>query len=54
MIWSGDRFVKRATDAGIPIAAVNLGKTRADAELHVKVRADCGEVLRAVVRALPA
>jgi len=53
-VWSGYRFVKRARDAGIPIAAVNLGKTRADAEIGVKVRADCGEVLQAVVRALPA
>ena len=54
MVWSGYRFVKRARDAGIPVAAVNLGKTRADAEIDVKVRADCGEVLQAVVRALPA
>jgi len=53
MVWSGYRFVKRARNAGIPIAAVNLGKTRADAEIDVKVRADCGEVLQAVVRALP-
>ncbi len=44
MVWSGYRFVKRARDAGIPIAAVNLGKTRADAEIDVKVWADCGEV----------
>ncbi|GMR23147.1 MAG: NAD-dependent protein deacetylase [Acidobacteriota bacterium] len=54
MVWSGYRFVKRAREHGIPVAAVNLGKTRADAEIDVKVRADCGEVLQAVVRALPA
>ncbi len=54
MVWSGYRFVKRAHDHGIPVAAVNLGKTRADAEIDVKVRADCGEVLQAVGRSLPA
>jgi len=54
MVWSGYRFVKRAREAGIPVAAVNLGKTRADAEIDVKVRAECGEVLQAVVAALPA
>ncbi len=54
MVWSGYRFVRRAAEQGIPVAAVNLGKTRADAEIDLKVRADCGEVLQAIVGALPA
>jgi NAD-dependent SIR2 family protein deacetylase len=54
MVWSGYRFVKRARERGIRVGAVNLGKTRADAEIDVKVRADCGEVLGAVAAALSA
>lgn len=52
MVWSGYRFVKRAIARGIPVAAVNLGKTRADAEIVVKVEADCGDVLESVVGVL--
>ena len=53
MVWSGYRFVKRARERGVPVAAVNLGKTRADDELDVKVRGDCRAVMRAVTDALP-
>ncbi len=52
MIWSGYRFVKRARERGIPVAAVNLGATRADGEIALKVRAECGEVLGALVARL--
>jgi len=52
MVWSGYRFVKRAAQNQIPVVMVNLGKTRADGELDVKVQADCGETLTAVVEAL--
>ena len=37
MVYSGFRFVQMAADAGKPIAAVNLGRTRADALLTLKV-----------------
>lgn len=45
MVWSGYRFVRRAREAGIPVAAINLGMTRADSELTWKLRADCGQAL---------
>ena len=52
MVWSGYRFVRRAAQNQIPVAIVNLGKTRADDEINVKVQADCGETLTAVVKTL--
>jgi len=45
MIWSGYRFVRRARERGLPVAAVNLGRTRADAELALKVAAPCETAL---------
>ena len=52
MVWSGYRFVRRAAQNRIPVAMVNVGKTRADSEIDVKVHSDCGETLTAVVEAL--
>jgi NAD-dependent SIR2 family protein deacetylase len=49
MIWSGYRFARAAAERGLPIAAVNLGKTRADSELQLKVVARCGDVLPRVM-----
>ena len=37
MVYSGFRFVQMAVRAGMPIAAVNLGRTRADDMLTLKV-----------------
>jgi len=54
MVYSGFRFARAMVDAGKPVAAVNLGKTRADALLSLKVSAPCGDTLRAVVGALEA
>jgi len=45
MVYSGYRFAQAAADAGIPIAAVNLGNTRADPLLALKVALPCGEAL---------
>lgn len=39
MVYSGYRFCKRAHEWGIPIAALTLGKTRADALLTLKLNA---------------
>jgi hypothetical protein len=36
--------------AGIDVAAVNLGRTRADGELTLKLHADCGETLEEIAR----
>ena len=45
MVYSGFRFVREAAQAGIPIAAVNRGKTRADELLTFKVEMDCTTAL---------
>jgi NAD-dependent SIR2 family protein deacetylase len=41
MVYSGFRFAQAAHKAGKPIAAVNLGRTRADALLTLKVNQPC-------------
>ena len=45
MVFSGYRFCKLAAQAGKPIAAINLGKTRADDLIGLKVEASATEVL---------
>jgi len=50
MVYSGFRFAKRAGETRKPIAIVNEGRTRADALATLKVEADCGDTLSAVVR----
>ncbi len=45
MVYSGYRFVKAMADAGKPIAAVNLGRTRADDLLTLKVAQRCADAL---------
>jgi NAD-dependent SIR2 family protein deacetylase len=52
MVYSGYRFVQAARAQGRPVAAVNLGKTRADRELHLKLEAQCGPLLDAAVTRL--
>jgi len=52
MVYSGYRFVVAARALGRTVAAVNLGRTRADAELHLKLEGDCGTLLNAAVRAV--
>ncbi len=53
-VWSGYRFVRRATERSVPVAIVNLGPTRADAEAVLRVPARAGEVLPALARSLGA
>ncbi len=45
MVYSGYRFVLQAAQAGKPIAAVNLGRTRADDLLTLKVLEPCARAL---------
>ncbi len=45
MVYSGFRFAEAAAAAGKPIAAVNLGRTRADHLLTLKIAEPCDEVL---------
>jgi NAD-dependent SIR2 family protein deacetylase len=49
MVFSGYRFVRAARERGRPVAALGLGRTRADGELALKVAADCAPVLSALV-----
>jgi NAD-dependent SIR2 family protein deacetylase len=45
MVYSGFRFVERAAGLGKPVAAVNLGRTRADELLTLKVEEACESAL---------
>ena len=45
MVYSGFRFVQMAARAGLAIAAVNLGRTRADEILALKVEEACEDAL---------
>ena len=50
MVYSGFRFVQRAAGAGKPVAAVNLGRTRADALLTLKAEQACEAALAFLLR----
>ncbi|WP_306855124.1 NAD-dependent protein deacetylase [Cupriavidus necator] len=52
MVYSGYRFCVWAGQMGKPVAALNLGTTRADAMLALKVEAGCAPALRALVSRL--
>ena len=54
MVYSGFRFVQAAADAGKPIAAVNIGRTRADGLFALKVELPVGAALDALVGRLGA
>ena len=41
MVYSGFRFVERAASLRKPVAAVNLGRTRADGLLALKAEQPC-------------
>ena len=45
MVYSGFRFARMAHEAGLPIASVTLGATRADDLIALALRADCSRVL---------
>jgi NAD-dependent SIR2 family protein deacetylase len=53
MVYSGLRFILRAADLGLPIAAVNLGQTRAEHLLQLKVEQPCAAALQCLVSLLP-
>lgn len=45
MVWSGYRLVRAAAERGVPVVAVNLGRTRADALFEFKLESPCDELL---------
>ncbi len=54
MVYSGYRFVEDAVAAGKPIAVVNIGRTRADQVLTLKVEHEVGQALDIVAQRLEA
>ncbi len=52
MVYSGFRFCRLASETGKPIAAVNLGKTRADALIGLKIAASAERLLPALAARL--
>lgn len=52
MVYSGFRFVRLAREAGLPIAIVNRGSTRADDLADLKVERDVGAALASAIGAL--
>lgn len=48
MVYSGYRFCVWAQKLGKPIAAINLGRTRADPLLALKIMAPCADTLTAL------
>jgi len=48
-VYSGYRFALRAAELGKPIAALNLGRTRADDLLSLKVSGSCSDILARTV-----
>ena len=45
MVYSGYRFAREAAAAGLPIATVNLGRTRADDLISLKIAQSCSAAL---------
>jgi NAD-dependent SIR2 family protein deacetylase len=52
MVFSGYRFVQAAVRASKPVAAINLGRTRADDVIELKVEEPCGDTLATIDQAL--
>jgi NAD-dependent SIR2 family protein deacetylase len=52
MVYSGYRFCEWAHRAGKPIAAINIGRTRADPLLALKVEQSCAVALNALIERL--
>ena len=50
MVYSGYRFAREAAAVGIPIATVNLGKTRADELVALKIVQSCSAALGFLLR----
>ncbi len=49
MVWSGFRFVREAAARGLPIAAVNRGRSRADGLINHSFDDDCAALLQSAI-----
>ena len=54
MVYSSYRFVRRARERGLPLAAINQGRTRADEWWQFKLAEDCTVALSALLAELSA
>jgi NAD-dependent SIR2 family protein deacetylase len=52
MVYSGYRFCEWAYKMGKPIAAINIGRTRADHLLSLKIERSCADALRSLIERL--
>ena len=52
MVFSSYRFCRHARERDIPMACVNMGVTRGDSLFQLKLAADCGPALTALVESL--
>jgi len=52
MVYSGYRFALKAREAGLPLAILTLGTTRADALATLKLDAECGRTLESAVESM--
>ena len=52
MVLSGLRFVRNAVQMGLPVAAINLGRTRADDLISLKIEQTCTDALPALAERL--
>jgi len=52
MVFSGFRFARAAARLGVPIAVVNLGKTRADELASLRLAGNVGELLQGALSEL--
>jgi NAD-dependent SIR2 family protein deacetylase len=52
MLYSGYRFVRLACERAIPVAIINLGRTRADADASIKIEGPCAAVLEHIEQGL--
>jgi NAD-dependent SIR2 family protein deacetylase len=51
-VFSGYRFVRNAVEQGMPVAAINLGATRADDLIQLQVKKHCGPLLKELAMTL--
>lgn len=52
-VFSGYRIVREARARGMPVTVINKGRTRADAEITLKVSGDCATLLPRLISDLP-
>lgn len=52
MVYSGFRFARMAAEAGLPLAILNRGRTRADELATLKLASDAGRTLQGAVSLL--